>query len=131
MMAGIQAKDTKPEVFLRKALHAQGLRYKLGGAGLPGKPDIVFPSRRTVVFVHGCFWHKHGCKYFKWPGSNKDFWKAKLDGNAARDQRTKSALTKLGWRVLTVWECKLRKTHYSLPNGEVSRVARLLIKRNK
>ena len=127
MMAGIRGKDTKPEVFLRKALHAQGLRYRLGGAGLPGKPDLVFPSRRTVVFVHGCFWHRHECKYFKWPRSNEAFWKTKLNGNAARDARVKSELQKLGWRVLTVWECELTLTGYSLPNCAVNRVARLLL----
>lgn len=129
-MAGIKGKDTKPEIFLRKALHAQGFRYKLGGGGLPGKPDLVFPSRKTIVFVHGCFWHQHDCKYFKWPGNNMAFWKHKLDGNADRDKRAKSALIKLGWRVLTVWECELRKTGYSLPNGAVNRVARLLVNHN-
>lgn len=128
MMAGIKSKDTKPEVFLRKALHAQGLRYKLGGGGLPGRPDLVFPSRQTVVFVHGCFWHMHECRYFKWPGSNQTFWRQKLGGNADRDKRVKGELTKLGWRVLTVWECELRETGYSLPNSAVNRVARLLFK---
>jgi DNA mismatch endonuclease (patch repair protein) len=128
MMAGIRSKNTKPEVFLRKALHAQGLRYRLGGGGLPGKPDLIFPARKTVVFVHGCFWHRHDCKYFKWPGSNKSFWQTKLDGNAARDKRVKIELAKMGWRVLTVWECELRNTGYSLPNGAVNRVTRLLIK---
>ena len=130
-MAGIKSKDTKPEVFLRKASHAQGLRYKLGGGGLPGKPDLVFPSRQTVVFVHGCFWHMHQCSYFKWPGSNQTFWRQKLEGNAARDMRAKSELTKLGWRVLTVWECELRKIGYSLPNRAVNRVQRLLFKHKK
>lgn len=126
MMAGIKGKDTKPEIFLRKALHAQGLRYRLGGCGLPGKPDLVFPSRRTVVFVHGCFWHRHECKYFKWPSSNVDFWKAKLDGNHARDQRVEGNLIKLGWRVIKVWDCDLQKTNYKLPNTAVSRTAKLL-----
>lgn len=126
MMAGIKGKDTKPELFLRRALHAQGFRYRLGGCGLSGKPDLVFASRQTVVFVHGCFWHQHGCEYFKWPGSNKAFWRAKLDGNLARDQRVKKELIKLGWRVLTVWECELRKTRYTLPNSAVNRVSRIL-----
>ena len=126
MMAGIKGKHTKPEIFLRKALHAQGLRYRLGGGGLPGRPDLVFPSRKTVVFVHGCFWHRHECKYFKWPRSNQEFWKNKLEVNAARDKHVKCELMKLGWRVLTVWECDLRKTNYLLPNGTVNRIARLL-----
>jgi DNA mismatch endonuclease (patch repair protein) len=130
MMASIRGKDTTPELFLRRALHAQGFRYRLGGSGLPGKPDLVFVSRRTVVFVHGCFWHKHTCKYFKWPGNNKAFWQVKLDGNFARDNRVKKELIKLGWRVLTVWECELRKTRYILPNGAVNRVSRILATRN-
>ena len=127
MMAGIKGKDTKPEVFLRKALHALGFRYRLGGRQLPGRPDIVFPSRKTVVLVHGCFWHRHSCSYFKWPGTNKLFWETKLNGNADRDVRVEKALTDLGWRVVTVWECELRQTGYTLPNPAVSRVAQALL----
>lgn len=127
MMAGIKSKDTKPEVFLRKALHAQGLRYRLGGYSLPGKPDLVFPSRKAVVFVHGCFWHRHECQYFKWPQTNEAFWKAKLDANAERDIRVNAALKKLGWRVLTVWECELVHSGYALPNNAVNRLARQLL----
>lgn len=123
MMAGIQGKDTKPEIFLRKALHAMGYRYRLGGCGLPGKPDLVFPSRRAVVFVHGCFWHRHDCKYFKWPSTNKDFWETKLNANTARDSRTVSQLKNSGWTVLVVWECELRETGYTLPNLAVTRTA--------
>lgn len=130
MMAGIKGKDTKPEIFLRKALHAQGLRYRLGGCGLLGRPDLVFACRRTVVFVHGCFWHRHNCNYFKWPGSNVDFWRAKLDGNHARDQKVKRSLVKLGWRVIKVWDCDLRKTNYKLPNTAVTRTAKLLFARS-
>lgn len=127
-MAGIRGKDTKPEVFLRKALHRLGFRYRLGGRGLPGKPDLVFPSLNTVVFVHGCFWHCHECRYFKWPGTNQQFWREKLQGNRARDLRVKKQIQKLGWRILTVWECELRKTGYALPNAAISRVARILAK---
>ena len=130
MMAGIKSKDTTPELFLRKALHAQGLRYRLGGGGLPGKPDLVFASRQAVVFVHGCFWHQHECKYFKWPSSNAAFWRAKLDTNASRDRRVKSELAKLGWQVLTVWECELRKSNYKLPNAAVSRTTKRLLAEN-
>jgi DNA mismatch endonuclease (patch repair protein) len=122
MMAGIKSKDTKPEVFLRKALHAKGLRYRLGGGCLPGKPDLVFPARKTVIFVHGCFWHKHECNHFKWPESNQEFWKNKLDANAARDLRVSKELKALGWRVLTVWECELKKTGYKLPNTAINHV---------
>ncbi|WP_341922444.1 very short patch repair endonuclease [Polaromonas sp. YR568] len=126
MMSGIKGKNTKPELFLRKALHARGFRYVLGGAKLPGKPDLIFPSRQTVVLVHGCFWHCHDCKYFKWPGSNQQFWKDKLEGNRARDQRVIRELKKLGWRVITVWECELKASSYTLPNKAVTRVLKHL-----
>ena len=126
MMAGIRGKDTKPEIFLRKALHRLGFRYRLGGRGLLGKPDIVFPALNTVIFVHGCFWHCHHCKYFKWPSTNQLFWENKLTANAARDKRTKKELEKLGWHVLIVWECELRQTGFKLPNPVVSRVAKQL-----
>lgn len=128
MMSGIRGKDTAPEIFLRKALHGMGFRYRLGGCGLPGKPDLVFPSRRTVVFVHGCFWHKHECQYFKWPSSNVEFWKEKLEKNAARDKQVQIQLIQLGWNVLIVWECELRETHYSMPNQSVHWVSEKLRK---
>lgn len=108
MMAGIKGKDTKPEVLLRKALHAQGLRYKLGGHGLPGKPDLVFPKHRTVVFVHGCFWHAHRCKYFRLPSTHSDFWRNKLQGNITRDKTRIKELRALGWRSVVIWECAVR-----------------------
>jgi len=128
MMSGIKGKDTKPEIFLRKALHAKGFRYRLGGSGLPGKPDLVFPSRQTVVLVHGCFWHCHDCKYFKWPSTNQNFWQQKLEGNTVRDKRVKKELKRLGWEVITIWECELRETGYKLPNPAVNRVSRILSK---
>lgn len=128
MMSSIRGANTAPEVFLRKALHAQGFRYRLGGASLPGRPDLTFPRLQTVVFVHGCFWHQHECKYFKWPKTNEDFWRNKLEGNVLRDITNKKALQRLGWRVLTVWECELRKTRYQLPNPAVARVCRSLSK---
>jgi DNA mismatch endonuclease (patch repair protein) len=126
MMSAIKSKDTKPEIFLRKALHAEGFRYRLGGCGLPGKPDLVFPSRRTVVFVHGCFWHRHGCSQFRWPGSNQEFWADKLNSNAARDCANEKALHSMGWLVLVVWECELKATKYTLPNDAVLRIATAL-----
>jgi DNA mismatch endonuclease, patch repair protein len=127
-MSGIRGSNTKPELFLRKALHARGFRYRVGGAGLMGRPDLVFPSLRTVVFVHGCFWHRHDCEYFRWPQTRRDFWEEKLHGNAARDVTTRRELQKQGWQVLTVWECELRATRYTLPNPAVTRVARSLEK---
>lgn len=130
MMSGIRGNNTRPEIFLRHALHALGLRYRLGGRGLPGRPDLVFPSLKAVVFVHGCFWHRHHCSYFKWPGTNKEFWETKLNGNAERDTRVEAHLRELGWKVLVVWECELRQTRYSLPNSVVDRVAKQLVDMN-
>jgi len=108
-MAGIRGKDTKPELVLRKALHARGYRYRLGGAKLPGRPDLVFPKHRAVVLVHGCFWHGHGCRYFKWPRTRTEWWRAKIEGNRERDKRNRQALLDAGWRVATVWECAMRR----------------------
>ncbi|API57897.1 very short patch repair endonuclease [Tardibacter chloracetimidivorans] len=109
MMSGIQAKDTKPEIALRGALHRAGLRYRLHAASLPGKPDIVLPSRRAVVFVHGCFWHRHaGCHWCSTPASNAEFWTSKFERNMERDRQAMDALRKQGWRIAVVWECGLR-----------------------
>lgn len=123
MMAGIQAKNTRPELFLRKALHAMGFRYRLGGKGLQGKPDIIFPKKRVVIFVHGCFWHRHECKYFKWPATNPQFWRDKICSNAQRDKRVAVELQSKGWTVLTVWECELKESNYQMPNSTVLAVA--------
>ena len=109
MMAGIRGKDTKPELVIRSALHRRGLRFKLHDTSLPGRPDLVFPKFRAVIFVQGCFWHLHACEYFKWPASNKLFWRSKLIANAKRDTRTMEVLIGQGWRVCLVWECALRK----------------------
>ena len=110
MMAGIQGKDTKPEFLVRKYLHGKGLRFRLHAKKLPGKPDLVFPKYKAVVFVHGCFWHRHsGCKYATTPSSRKDFWTNKLSENVARDSYQIAALAGLGWRVFVVWECELRE----------------------
>lgn len=108
-MSGIRGKDTQPELVVRRALHAAGLRYRLHDTGLPGKPDLVFPRHRAVVFVHGCFWHAHrDCRFFRVPATRTDFWRAKLAGNAARDARNVQGLLNAGWRVATVWECAVR-----------------------
>lgn len=106
-MSGIRGKNTKPELLLRKLLHARGFRFRLHAA-LPGKPDLVFPRRNAVIFVHGCFWHRHECHIFKWPGTRQEFWRDKLNGNANRDQRNVAKLLEEGWRVGIVWECALR-----------------------
>lgn len=109
MMSGIRGKNTKPELVLRRALHASGLRYRLHAKGLPGKPDIVMPKYRAVIFVHGCFWHRHdGCRYATVPATRPEFWESKFDANVRRDAAVQSALREAGWRVGTVWECALR-----------------------
>lgn len=107
-MRAIRNKDTKPELLIRKALHTRGFRYRLGGAGLPGHPDIVLPKYRTAIFIHGCFWHGHNCKYFKLPATRTEFWAGKIRSNQERDQRSTSLLVEQGWSVLTVWECSLK-----------------------
>mgnify|MGYP001370557829 CR=1 FL=1 len=108
MMAGIRSKDTKPEVLVRKALHARGFRYPLNSRGLPGRPDVVLPKWKVAVFVHGCFWHSHGCHLSKLPASNTAFWKTKLDANHERDLLAQLTLISAGWRTVTIWECALR-----------------------
>ncbi len=108
-MAHIRSRDTKPELRVRKALHAAGLRYRLNDRRLPGTPDLVFPSRHVVLFVHGCFWHRHkGCKAARLPKSHREFWVPKLAGNAKRDKRKRTELLKLGWKVMVIWECETR-----------------------
>lgn len=110
MMSGIGPKDTKPEMILRRALHSMGFRFRLHDKRLPGKPDLVFPGRRAVVFVHGCFWHRHDdCRYAATPATRPEFWAAKFDGNVSRDARAREALLRAGWRFGVVWECGLRK----------------------
>lgn len=114
MMSGIQGKDTKPELLVRKYLHGKGLRFLLHAKKLPGKPDLVFPKYKAVVFVHGCFWHQHPrCQFAVMPASNVEFWKQKLGANRERDQRNKRMLKALGWRVMTIWECQLNTRHLS------------------
>jgi len=107
-MSRIRGKDTRPELLLRRGLHARGLRYRLHAKHLPGRPDIVFPAYRAVILVHGCFWHGHGCPLSTLPATRREFWSAKISATAARDAKAMQALTAAGWRVLTVWECALR-----------------------
>lgn len=113
-MSRIRGKDTKPEELVRKYLFSQGFRYRKNDARLPGKPDIVLPKYKTVIFVNGCFWHAHeGCKYFVWPKNNADFWKKKIESNVERDEKNYQLLKNLGWNVLIVWECELKKDSFS------------------
>jgi len=107
-MSRIKGKDTGPERAVRSLLHRMGYRFRLHAKGLPGKPDIVLPKYKTVVFVHGCFWHRHrGCINCTTPTNNREFWAKKLDGNAARDRSHMRALRKVGWKAVVVWECGL------------------------
>ena len=108
LMSRIRGKDTGIEVTVRKGLHRLGLRYRLGGAGLPGKPDIVLPKYRTVIFVHGCFWHGHDCPLYRLPKTRTAIWQAKVEANRERDERKAAELRKAGWRVEAIWECQLR-----------------------
>ena len=117
-MSRIKGRNTRPEVLLRSLLHRAGFRFRLHGRKLPGRPDIVLPRFRTVVLVHGCFWHRHpGCKNATTPGTNQEFWLRKFAGNVTRDARNVQSLRALGWRVYVIWECEV-------PNG--SSVRRLL-----
>ncbi|MEP9350215.1 very short patch repair endonuclease [Xanthobacter sp. KR7-225] len=113
-MARVRGKDTKPELKVRRALHAAGLRFRLQARDLPGRPDIVFRSRRIAIFVHGCFWHRHrdpACKLTRAPKSRLNFWGPKFDANVARDERNQAALREQGWTVIVIWECDLAKPH--------------------
>ena len=113
-MSAIKAKDTTPELLVRHALHAMGYRYRLHRKDLPGKPDIVLPKHKIVIFVNGCFWHRHlGCKYASTPASNADFWMAKFEANIARDKKNYTQLEKLGWKVVVIWECEIRQGQIS------------------
>jgi DNA mismatch endonuclease (patch repair protein) len=107
MMSGIRGKNTRPELLIRKALHARGFRYRLH-YDLPGKPDICLPKHRAVIFVHGCFWHGHGCHLFKWPATRPEFWRAKIGRNCEVDRAAEARLADLGWRVAVIWECAIK-----------------------
>jgi DNA mismatch endonuclease (patch repair protein) len=107
-MSRVRSKDTKPELRVRCLVHRMGFRYRLHARDLPGNPDLVFPSRGKIIFVHGCFWHRHGpCQNTRWPKSKLDFWRPKLEANQHRDEVNRRKLRKLGWQVLIVWECQL------------------------
>ncbi len=108
MMAAIKSKNTRPEIALRRQLFALGFRYRLHPKNLPGRPDLVLPRYRAAIFVHGCFWHAHDCRDFRWPKSNRAFWERKLRRNVALDEATSRRLKEQGWRVLIVWECAIR-----------------------
>ncbi|GIO14756.1 very short patch repair endonuclease [Cohnella xylanilytica] len=118
MMAGIKGKDTKPEMILRTGLHKLGFRFRLHDRKLPGKPDMVFPRYKAVIFANGCFWHGHNCHIFKWPSSNQEFWEAKIKRNQKIDREHNQRLQEMGWRIGVVWECAL-KGKYRINSEEV------------
>lgn len=116
LMSRIRSRDTKPELVVRSALHRIGYRYSLHVKGLPGTPDLVFPGRGKIIFVSGCFWHGHNCKFGKSrPKSNVEFWTAKIEANMRRDRRVVGMLRRRGWRVMTVWECRIKKGNWIDP----------------
>jgi len=120
IMRAVPRSSTKPEIVLRKRLHALGLRYVLGGRGLPGSPDLVLPRWTAAVFVHGCFWHRHPkCRYTTMPSTRPEFWQAKFEANVARDNAVRATLLAEGWRVATVWECALKKPERAEPAADM------------
>lgn len=122
MMASIKGTNTRPEIALRKALHALGLRYRLHDRKLPGRPDIVLPRWRAVVFVHGCFWHRHdGCRYATVPATRQQFWNEKFAANVSRDQRNLASLAAAEWRTRIVWECDLKTLGVSTVANDIMR----------
>lgn len=115
MMSGIRGKNTKPEILIRKGLHARGFRYRLHSHKLPGKPDIVLSKYKAIIMINGCFWHQHNCHLFKWPSTRKEFWEAKILSNAKRDKENIKYYQDTGWKTLVIWECALKgKTKLSL-----------------
>ncbi|WP_133650723.1 very short patch repair endonuclease [Paraburkholderia flava] len=114
MMSGIRGRNTKPELLIRSLLHRRGFRFRLDARDLPGRPDIVLPRYRAVVFVHGCFWHGHDCHLFKWPQTRPEFWRDKIGRNRSNDMKAQQLLRERGWRVATVWECALRGANRDL-----------------
>ena len=123
MMSGIRGRDTKPELLIRKGLHARGYRYRLHDRALPGKPDLAFPSRKAAIFIHGCFWHGHGCPLFRWPSTRAEWWRAKIEGNRTRDRAVRAELAGMGWRQLRVWECALKGRQRRDPDALLDLVA--------
>jgi len=109
VMSRIRGANTKPEVLVRCLLHRQGFRFRVHAKDLPGKPDIVLPKYKAVVFIHGCFWHGHSCKRAKLPETNRAFWQRKIDSNRKRDEKQRRQLRRLGWRAFTLWQCKLQR----------------------
>lgn len=118
-MAAIRGKNTRPELQVRRLLHARGFRFRLNNRHLPGNPDLILPKYKAAIFVHGCFWHQHNCPLFHWPASRADWWREKLTANKARDERNLQLLRDAGWRIAIVWECSL-KGRYRMDESAVA-----------
>lgn len=122
-MSGIRGKNTKPELLVRKGLHARGFRFRLHSPNVPGKPDLVLARYRAAIFVHGCFWHGHDCHLFRLPSTNSQFWQEKIGRNRSRDLQVREQLATSGWRVMVIWECALKGRTRLDPAGLLDRVA--------
>jgi len=129
MMSGIRGKDTKPELLIRSKLHSKGFRFRLHDKNLAGKPDIILRKYQAVIFIHGCFWHRHECHLFKWPKSRPDFWRNKINGNYQNDQKVIKSLEKSGWRICIVWECAVKGASKDI-DAVVNRIANWLVGEN-
>ena len=125
-MAAIRGKDTKPEIQIRRGLFSRGYRYRLHCSDLPGKPDLILPKYRVAIQVQGCFWHKHDCRYFKWPATRPEFWRQKIEGNIVRDQRALYQMKIDGWRVLVIWECALKNASSDKIEGLLDQIEQWL-----
>lgn len=126
-MAAIKSGDTKPEMMIRRGLHARGFRFRLHDQKLPGRPDIVLQKHRAVVFVNGCFWHGHDCTLFRWPKSREDFWRTKIRGNIERDRKNIDALRSGGWRTAIVWGCAITGRDRLVPHELLDRLSQWLV----
>ena len=126
MMSGIRGKNTKPELLIRSALHRDGFRFRVHVQNLPGKPDIVLPRYRAVIFVHGCFWHGHDCNLFKWPSTRPDWWRAKIERTRINDEAAVQSLLDAGWRVAEVWECALKGREHLNEQTVINRLSKWL-----
>lgn len=131
MMSGIRNKNTKPELLIRRNLHARGFRYLLHNTKIPGTPDLAFPKYNALIFVHGCFWHGHNCHLFRYPASRPEFWKSKIDRNIERDHEVALQLHRQGWRILVVWECALKGKEKLPINDMINEIVAWLVTSSK
>lgn len=122
-MSAIRGADTKPELLIRSGLHRRGFRFRLHRRDLPGRPDLVLPKYHAVLFVHGCFWHRHDCHLFRLPATRTEFWQSKIESNVRRDAKVRAMLNEAGWRQLVVWECALKGRARLEPNELMQRIS--------